>query len=413
MQGNKLNIFLWLLIFIGLQSANQWSEFPIGNTYTEWIASTIILLLGNYISKKQNIQYGKKNYLPVVLFLCWAVIGAIRGAYVAENYWEYKNLVYGVFASSLPFFVYIFASPLVVGKFYRLWIRVCLPLFFVFFFWVITPGEVNFYLAPIFVLGCFMPLMPKGWRFVIVALLAFMLVVDFSARSQVLKAAFAFAMSGACLLHRFIRTSWLRIAHWTIYAATVILLVLGATGRFNIFTDVTPNEKIVSHKTQAGEIREENVYSDTRTFIYFEVFASAIRNDYLIFGRTLARGNDSAFFGAFLGDDLKTGKYERHSNELLHLNILTWLGLVGVSLYSLIYIRGSWLAVYRSKNFYVKLMGIFVAFHWAYGWVEDLNRLDIQNIALWSVIAMSYSSKFRAMTDAEFCAWFRGLFISR
>ena len=188
--------------------------------------------------------------------------------------------------------------------------------------------------------------------------------------------------------------------------------MLGATGRFNIF-DVTSNEKIIYHKTQTGEIREENVYSDTRTFIYLEVFASAIRNDYLIFGRTLARGNDSAFFGAFLGDDLKTGKFERHSNELLHLNILTWLGLVGVFLYSLIYIRGSWLAVYRSKNFYVKLMGIFVAFHWAYGWVEDFNRLDIQNIALWSVIAMSYSSKFRVMTDAEFRAWFRGVFISR
>ena len=240
-----------------------------------------------------------------------------------------------------------------------------------------------------------------------------MLVADLGARSQVIKAALAFAMSGACLLHRFIRTSWLRITHWTIYAATVILLVLGITGRFNIFTDVTSNEKIVSYKTLTGEIREENVYSDTRTFIYLEVFASAIRNDYLIFGRTLARGNDSAYFGAFLGDDLKTGKYERHSNELLHLNILTWLGLVGVFLYSLIYIRGSWLAVYRSKNFYVRLMGVFVAFHWAYGWVEDFNRLDIQNIALWSVIAMSYSSKFRAMTDAEFCAWFRGLFISR
>ena len=105
MQGNKLNIFLWLLIFIGLQSANQWSEFPIGNTYTEWIASTIILLFGYRLITKQNIQKDKKNYIPVALFLCWAVIGAIRGAYVAENYWEYKNLVYGVFASSLPFFV--------------------------------------------------------------------------------------------------------------------------------------------------------------------------------------------------------------------------------------------------------------------------------------------------------------------
>ena len=85
MQGNKFNFFLWLLIFIGLQSANQWSEFPIGNTYTEWIASTIILLFGYRLITKQNIQKDKKNYIPVALFLCWAVIGAIRGADVAEN----------------------------------------------------------------------------------------------------------------------------------------------------------------------------------------------------------------------------------------------------------------------------------------------------------------------------------------
>lgn len=195
------------------------------------------------------------------------------------------------------------------------------------------------------------------------------------------------------------------------YLLTLVILILGISGRFNVFEDISENQgKYVEHKMVKGEVVESDISADTRTFIYIEVLQSAIRNGYMIFGRTPARGNDSAAFGAHSAEDLKTGKYERHSNELLHLNLLTWLGLVGMLLYSLIYLRSSYLAVYHSNSKYLKLIGLFIVFHWAYGWVEDFNRFDIQNIALWSVIAMGMSNRFRAMSDADFRHWFRSIF---
>lgn len=203
----------------------------------------------------------------------------------------------------------------------------------------------------------------------------------------------------------------LRLAHWLCYISAIVLLVLGISGTFNIFTDMASNSgKYVEKKIVNGELKEEDLSTDTRTFIYVEVLQSALKNDYVLCGRSLARGNDSNWFGSFMAEDLKTGKYERYNNELCHLNIFTWLGVIGVLLYSLIYFRSSFLAVYRSNSYFLKLIGFFIAFHWAYGWIEDTTNFDILNISLWSAISMGLSSQFRAMTDQDFVEWFGAIF---
>jgi len=157
---------------------------------------------------------------------------------------------------------------------------------------------------------------------------------------------------------------------------------------------------------------DEDLAEDTRTFLYEEVISSAVYNQYVWQGRTPARGNDSEWFGAFNADELQTGKYERFENEACHLNVFTWLGLIGIILYSLIYLRSSFLAVYKSNNTLMKLLGVFIAFRWAYGWVEDFNRLDIMNISLWMMIAMGFSETFRQMNNEQFKKWIVGVFKS-
>jgi len=143
------------------------------------------------------------------------------------------------------------------------------------------------------------------------------------------------------------------------------------------------------------------------------VINSAIEHNYVLFGRTPARGNDSASFGAYTAEDLNTGKYERHSNEVCHPNVFTWLGLVGMVMYSLLYMRSSWLAVYRSRNIYVKLVGVYIAFRWLYGWIEDWNAFDIANLSLWMLMAIGFSTEFRSMSNAEFKRWVRSVFVKK
>lgn len=410
MKFTKSNIFFYSLIVVALLSPAPYCSIPIGNTFVSWFFSFCVVLLIPYVSKRYNPKRNSADYFFVKCFLAWALVGAVRGAFIAENYWENKNMVNGVFCCLIPAFTFAFC-PSVLQRFYRLWIKICVPAFFLFYLWTVTPGEVNFYLGPVFVIGCFLPYMPRKWRYIIGFLLAFMLVADLGGRSQVLKAFLAICFSMLCIFRRFVSDGMLRIAHWLCYVSAIVLLVLGITGTFNIFTDMDSNSgKYVEKKVVNGELVEDDLAADTRTFIYVEVLQSALDHDYVLFGRSLARGNDSINFGSYMAEELKTGKYERYQNELCHLNIFTWLGVLGALLYSLIYFRSSYLALYRSNSYFIKLIGVFIAFHWAYGWVEDTTKFDILNISLWSAIGMGLSSQFRAMSDKDFLKWFEGIF---
>jgi hypothetical protein len=182
-------------------------------------------------------------------------------------------------------------------------------------------------------------------------------------------------------------------------------------GVFNVFKmdKYIKGEYKISRSTK-GEEKEESLTTDTRTFLYEEVLESAVKHNYSLLGRTPARGNDSASFGSFLADELNTGKMERFSNEVSILNVFTWTGLVGVILYFFIFIKASYLAINKSNNIYVKIIGLYVAFRWTYAWVEDFSRFDLSYLFLWIMIGMCFSRAFRNMTDLELKLWVRGIF---
>ena len=127
-----------------------------------------------------------------------------------------------------------------------------------------------------------------------------------------------------------------------------------------------------------------------------------------MFGRTPARGNDSEFFGAIEYE--LTGRDERLGNEVGVLNVFTWLGIVGVLLYLLVFFRASYLAINLSNNIYAKMLGVYVSFRWLYSWVEDINNFSLNYFMLWLMIGLCFSHSFRAMTNYEVTIWIRSVF---
>lgn len=70
--------------------------------------------------------------------------------------------------------------------------------------------------------------------------------------------------------------------------------------------------------------------------------------------------------------------------------------------------RTSWdssCVVSKSNNIFIKYLGCFVAFRWAYGWIEDMYSFQPMILALWMMIGMCISEKFRNMNDAEMKLW--------
>lgn len=350
------------------------------------------------------------DFSIINIYFSWLLFNTIRGGIIAENYWEWKQLINGVQSLTLPIFVYIFSIPFYINKVLNYWFKYALIIFLLLLPFL-GSGAYHFYLGPVFVVGCFLPIVPKKWKFILGLLLITMLCIDLSARSQVIKSAIVLLVAIGIFFQKFISEKLIKLAHWICYISPIVLLFLGILGTFNIFQDLVSNRgEYIETKIVDGQVVEEDLSADTRTFIYKEVIESALKHDYIFWGRTPARGNDSMTFGTYGAEILKTGKYERHSNELCHTNVFTWLGLIGVILYSLIYLRSSYLAVYQSNNIYIKFLGCFIAFRWAYGWIEDQNRFDIMNIALWMMIAMGLSKQFRIMNNRQFQTWLINIF---
>ena len=410
MKQNIIRLFPCLILLITFTSANQWAKYPIGNTNFIFFLNICTIICIFYYRKTCFQPDNYKDYRLITVYLIWLFICATRGAFIADNYWEWKQLFIGIFSSILPIFVWPFSSKELMAKVIRFWIRYALIAFFLFFIWSV--GISSFYLAPILFVTCFAPLINnKKWRYFIILFTLVMTVSNLGFRSQVIKGTMTLLICSAVFFHRLWNDKIIRLAHIAMYLLPIILLILGISGTFNIFQDLNKNEgRFVEQRIVDGQLVEEDLSADTRTFIYEEVITSAIRHNYVFFGRTPARGNDSMAFGAFSAEELKTGRYERHGNELCHLNIFTWLGLVGMILYSCIYFRSSYLAVYKSNNIYIKLLGVFIAFRWAYGWIEDFNKFDIMNTSLWMMISMGFSEQFRSMNNLEFKQWVNSIF---
>ena len=411
-----IKYFAYCVIALTLLSILGWSSVSVPQaTFINWLVSLLILYYCFTKRKEGMRRFASWDNGLLNLYLLWLFFNVIRGAIIADNYWEYKNLIGSTITLLLPVTMYVFSD---VGKLRQtlsIWFRYVIPLFFLVLMWMLIPAVYHYCLAPVFLFGIFIPIIPKKWRWVFIVILGLSTFIRLGARSQVIKAVIAILFAIAFYYRRYITTTLFKFGYSVAYILPVVLLYLGISGIFNIFADVSESEsgKYTTATVRNGEVEEEDLSSDTRSFIYIEVINSALDHNYVIWGRTPARGNDSEAFGTFTAEELHTGKYERSKNEVCHPNVFTWLGLIGMVMYSLFYIRSSYLCLFHSRSQCMKFVGMFVAFHWAYGWVEDINQFDIANFAIWMSIAMGLSRQFREMTDKEFIAWVRSIFVRR
>ncbi len=144
-----------------------------------------------------------------------------------------------------------------------------------------------------------------------------------------------------------------------------LLLYYGITGKYNFFEEgLSPIIELIG----ISEKDSGSAQADTRTFIYVDVLNSSIQGDYIILGNSPARGNRSSVYELNIIDSSLdvTKKGERHYNEVCHPNVYTWMGIIGLLLYSLFYLRASFKSIFNGKNIYIQILGCFVAFKWLF-----------------------------------------------
>lgn len=406
----KRDIIPLLIVLVSISSVSQWSDLPIKNTFFWWSVYAAVLFAFVKLKRSLFDRSDTKNVIFMHMYLGWNVICIVRGIFVAEDYWEWRNLVGAGMVLLLPLSIYVFTNPHMVQRVTALWLKIALPGFILLI--PFLHGEaLGRYLIPVSFLLLFFSKLPLKWRIVSILCALTVLLGDLTARSNIIKFIVPILFSTIYMFDKFISKKVLEGFRLILMFAPFALFALAVSGTFNVFKiNEYLGAKYTTTTVTDGEAKESDLTDDTRTFLYVEVLQSAVNHQYMLFGRTPARGNESAFWYEFSHAYLDVTHKERFTNEVSILNVLTWTGLVGVCLYFFLFFYASYVAVNRSKSIYLKVVGLYVAFRWVYAWVEDFSLFDLSYIFLWLMIGMCLSNSFRSMTNRQFIYWLQGIF---
>lgn len=376
------------------------------NTTFWWIIQALLLLLF-WVSKNYFFEKANSDNLQVVKwYLWWNIFSFSRGLFIAEVYWDWKGLVANTFALLLPIVAFSATNKMLMQSIFSFFIRFSLPLFAVFAF-LISKDAFGFFLVPISFLLLFLPAFTMRWKVILLFVSVFVIVADLGARSNVIKFAVPILISSIYYYRQFISNNHFELVRKLLFITPFILFGLAITGVFNVFKmEEYISGEYESVSVNAAEESTQNLIADTRTFLYVDVLKTADKYNTWWIGRSPARGNETEYFE----ESDVTGRGERLGNEVAILNIFTWTGIVGVLLYLVIFYKASNLAVNFSNNIYAKFCGLFIAFRWLYGWVEDINYFTLTTFMLWLTIGICFSKSFRKMSNKEVQQWVQGVF---
>lgn len=386
--------------------------------YISLTASLAITLYFYYLiyknRKEANIIPDYKKIMN--LYLLYVIFTFIRGFWVIE-FWtdDTRSLVNGTLLMLMPIIIWYFSNPDKFSQLLSFWSKKWIvPSIIILLLFFVKEGYAHL-LAPAYFLILFYKELPKKYRRYVWIILAMVIYGGLSARSNVLRFAIVVLLSYLFIVKQIFRN--LKRFSWSFFAILpIVLLLLGTLGIYNPFKALSNNANLNINFAEAQDktgtvIQKAN--EDTRTFIYEGVLATSLKNDSWLIGRTFVRGYEvDQLFGVEVYQIIfeRTGRMERTSCEVGILNPFTWMGLIGLLLYSLMILAPSWYGVFRGRNKYVQCIGIILAFRFMFSFIEEMQTFGWNTITLWLMVAMCISPKFLKMNNNEMKIWIYSTF---
>ena len=386
--------------------------------YISLTASLAITLYFYYLiyknRKEANIIPDYKKIMN--LYLLYVIFTFIRGFWVIE-FWtdDTRSLVNGTLLMLMPIIIWYFSNPDKFSQLLSFWSKKWIvPSIIIMLLFFVKEGYAHL-LAPAYFLILFYKELPKKYRRCVWIILAMVIYGGLSARSNVLRFAIVVLLSYLFIVKQIFRN--LKRISWSFFAILpIVLLLLGTLGIYNPFEALSNNANLNINFAEAQDktgtvIQKAN--EDTRTFIYEGVLATSLKNDSWLIGRTFVRGYEvDQLFGVEAYQIIfeRTGRMERISCEVGILNPFTWMGLIGLLLYSLMILAPSWYGVFRGRNKYVQCVGIILAFRFMFSFIEEMQTFGWNTITLWLMVAICISPKFLKMSNNEMKIWIYSTF---
>lgn len=255
---------------------------------------------------------------------------------------------------------------------------------------------LNLVLIPYSIVVLFWGEFKGAKRWILLAITLMVCVVSYINvdRALLIKMAVALAIGFTSAYMKRLFDKWVAAVSVGLLVIPFLFVLLFLTGRFNVFEF----NKYMSN----AQHDDSGMYDDTRTGVYEEVITSAIDNHYILFGRSLSRGYDTEFIlGRFRDKDYSKQTIER-SSEVAALNLFTWGGIVYLLLFFVWQCNVVYVGLKKTNNRYTPILALYVAFYWAFSWVENVQVFSMFYIFPIIIMAMCMSPEFREMDDDEF-----------
>lgn len=360
-----------------------------------YISLSIFIFIASTSYSKDLIPFSIRSWYKI--WLLWLIFNLIRGAFLSQNYWDWKFLLLeSMFFSFVPL-AYFLGQDLDIVKFIFKFIISYLFAFgflFIPLTLITNPELYSRLMIPIGLFILFIPYLKSKWKLlvIIVALTSMLMVLDF--RSNILKIGFSVMLLPIYYFRKFIGKNLIRWAHLILFALPLVLFILAVSGVYNVFEKASDNEGFTVADSQGGE--EESLTADTRTFLYVEVLSSLNNSGNLLIGESASGKYKTDYFDLVEGN----GNY-RYGSEVGILNILLYHGVIGVVIYFFLLLTVSYVAIYQSNNILSKMLGLFIAFRWTFSFVEEFTQFDLNFYIFWIIVGLVSSATFRNMNDDE------------
>ena len=371
------------------------------SAFLNYLSLFVIAFVANKTAKYNEIPSTTKYFFN--LWILWNIFNIFRGAFLANDYWDWKFLLLSSLGFSLISLVFFVGNnPLFTKRIFYFYLKYIFIFGFIIIPLTLTTNQELYsrLMIPVSFFILFIPYLQFRWKPLIVIVAATSILLSIGFRTNLLKITISVLLLSLFFFRRFIMHSWIRLAHFILFFGPIVLLVLGLNGSFNLFSELSTKHEYIITDNQG---KKQNLTGDTRSFLYKEVLESMDNISSWLIGKSASGSYNSKWFyntGGAMGGI-------RYGTEINILNILLYHGIIGVIIYFLLLYKISYRAINNSSNILSKMLGLVIASRWTLSFVEEFTQYDLNFFFFWLIMGLVSTSFFRQLDDEEIRDYFK------
>ena len=367
---------------------------------------SLLLVLVLIFTERFYLMDEKKT---VLIFFLYGAFTFARGLYDAKSFQDWTNLLsitVSIFFF-LPLTIYLGAHKKFAGPFIRI-LLIAIPMIFILTLGPDDAGPYGFVktLSATFPFLLMFPYLNKNLKVFVVLILFLVVSYDITIRASLM---YGFMIT-LCIFTYYFKSKEMLVLFKILRRAFLFLPLLfaflGATGTFNVFNFGENYDSIELANEEKNQ--EQDLLVDSRTDIFNDVHTALLYQNRVLFGLGGVGKTKT-----FLTKDKVNQKYRklyeegRRGTEARMLNYYQWGGIIGALLYLALFIKASYLAIYRSKNWYMITLGLFVSFGFIMSFLSDRVVNNLNSLTSFFMLGMCFNSELRAMNEREIKTYLR------